>query len=104
MTYLNSLKADDLKPLLVDGGDWLFSLGRLHPNPLLQQQMLQKALLLIDAYNLFGTQAAAVGEHDLALGLDHLVQFQQRMKFPLLCANLKDATGQSPFAASTIVT
>ena len=104
MTYLNSLKSEGIDPFLVDGGDWLFSLGRLHPNPLLQQQMLQKALLLIDAYNLFGTQAAAVGEHDLALGLDRLVEFQQRMKFPLLCANLKDATGQSPFAASTIVT
>ena len=55
MTYLNSLKADGIQPLLVDGGDWLFSLGRLHPNPLLQQQMHQKALLLVDAYNLFGT-------------------------------------------------
>ena len=104
MTYLNSLKSEGIEPFLVDGGDWLFSLGRLHPNPLLQQQMLQKALLLIDAYNLFGTRAAALGEHDLALGLDRLVEFQKRMKFPLLCANFKDASGESPFAASTIVT
>jgi len=103
MTYLNSLKAEGIEPFIVDGGDWLFSLGRLHPNPLLQQQMLQKALLLVDAYNLFGTSAAAMGEHDLALGLDRLKELAARMKFPLLCANFKDGDGNSPFPASTIV-
>ena len=91
MTYLNSLKAEGLTPFIVDGGDWLFSLGRLHPNPLLQKQMLEKSKLLIDAYNRFGTAAVALGEHDLALGLDTLLELADRMKFPILCANLKDA-------------
>ncbi|MEE2882579.1 MAG: multiheme c-type cytochrome [Planctomycetota bacterium] len=103
MTYLNSLQAEGLTPFVVDGGDWLFSLGRLHPNPLLQKQMLEKGKLLIDAYNRFGTAATALGEHDLALGLDTLQQLVQRMNFPMLCANMTVADGSSPFAASTII-
>ena len=103
MTYLNSLATEGITPFIVDGGDWLFSLGRLHPNPLLQKQMLEKSKLLIDAYNRFNTAAVALGEHDLALGFDTLQELADRMKFPILCANMKAADGTAPFLASVVI-
>ena len=58
--------------------------------------MDEKAQLLIDAYNRFGTAAACLGEHDMALGLDRLIELNEKMKFPLLCANLSREDGTKP--------
>ncbi|MDG1455818.1 MAG: hypothetical protein P8R38_06380, partial [Planctomycetota bacterium] len=61
---MNSLKSEGIQPFILDGGDWLFHLNKLHSNPLVKKQMDEKAQLLIDAYNRFGTAAACLGEHD----------------------------------------
>ncbi|NCG56389.1 MAG: hypothetical protein GWP35_05755 [Proteobacteria bacterium] len=100
---MNSLKSEGIQPFIVDGGDWLFHLNKLHSNPLVQKQMDEKAQLLIDAYNRFGTAAACLGEHDMALGLDRLIELNGKMKFPLLCANLSLEDGTKPFSGSTLL-
>ncbi|MGB1398322.1 MAG: hypothetical protein ACPG7R_10815, partial [Planctomycetota bacterium] len=65
--------------------------------------MDEKAKLLIDAYNRFGTAAVCLGEHDMALGLDRLLELAKELKFPLLCANMTLKDGTRPFGGSTIV-
>ena len=102
MTYLNTFQSQGIDPLLLDGGDWLFSIKRVHPNPLVRRQMLEKARLLIEAYNRFGYDAAAVAEQDMALGLDILLDLQPSMKFPLLCSNLHDPEGNPVFEGSAV--
>lgn len=67
------------------------------------KQMDEKAKLLIDAYNRFGTAAVCLGEHDMALGLDRLLELAKELKFPLLCANMTLKDGTRPFGGSTIV-
>jgi len=103
MTYLNSLKRDGVEPILLDGGDWLFSLGNVKKNHFARRQLIDKGKLLVDAYNRFGYRAAAIAEHDLAFGIDTLRMLEERANFPFLCANLVQEGNQPVFPGSTII-
>ncbi len=103
MTYLNSLKREGIEPILLDGGDWLFSLGNVKKNHFARHQLIDKGKLLVDAYNRFGYRAAAIAEHDLAFGIDTLRMLEKRANFPFLCANLVGEGNQPVFPGSTII-
>ncbi|MFQ5654309.1 MAG: multiheme c-type cytochrome [Planctomycetota bacterium] len=104
MTYLRTVRASGIDPIILDGGDFLFTLSDYKSNKYRRRQMLEKARLLVEAYNRFGYAAAAVAECDLALGLDALKRIQKEMDFPLLCANLIDEeTGSPVFPPSTVI-
>ena len=102
-TYLTTIANQGIDPILLDGGDWLFNLGNVKKNKFAARQLLQKGKLLVDAYNQFGYAAAAVGEHDLAFGIDALKALEAQANFPFLCANLFDAEGKALFPGSTVV-
>ncbi len=103
MTFLSGIQKEGIDPILLDGGDWLFNLGNVKKNKFAARQLLQKAKLLVDAYNLFGYAAAAIAEHDLAFGIDTVQQLEAQAKFPFLCANLFDADGKQIFPGSTVI-
>ncbi len=103
MTYLNTLKSQKIDPILVDGGDWLFSIGTVKNNKHAERQLLDKGRLLVDAYNEFGYNAAAIAEHDLIFGIEVLREYEKRAKFPFLCANLLGADSKPLFPGSTVV-
>ena len=66
--------------------------------------MVEKAKLIIEAYNRMGYDACAVAECDLVMGLDTLRSLHPKMKFELLCANLVDKeSGKTIFPGSTVV-
>lgn len=88
MTYLSGLEQEGVDPILLDGGDWLFQLSNVKRNKFAERQLFDKARLLVDAYNLFGYDAAAIGENDLAQGIGPLLALEEKAKFPFLCANL----------------
>ncbi|MGA1780734.1 MAG: multiheme c-type cytochrome [Planctomycetota bacterium] len=101
-TYLDSVATEGIDPVLVDGGDWLFELGNVRMNKFAERQLRQKAELIVDAYNEFGYDAAAIGEHDLAFGIEFVEALAARARFPFLCANLL-RDGAPIFPGSTVI-
>ena len=103
MTYLETIESEGVDPVLVDGGDWLFHIGTVKRNPFAKRQISQKARLIVEAYNRFGYDAAAIAEHDLAFGLAEVLKLEKLAKFPFLCANMVDASGELIFKPGTII-
>ncbi|MCI0650775.1 MAG: hypothetical protein L0Z55_02705 [Planctomycetes bacterium] len=104
MTYFLGVRASGIDPVIIDGGDFLFAIKDWKANEFHRRQMTEKAKVIIEAYNIFGYAAAAVGECDLALGVDALLALRERMKFPLLCSNLARADdGTLVFPPSAII-
>lgn len=57
----------------------------------------ENGLWVIEAMNRLGYDAAALGNHDLDLGIDAAARLSRAARFPILCANLRDrATGRVP--------
>lgn len=104
MTFVKLMESAGTSPLLIDGGDFLFALKDYQANAFQRKQVKEKARLIVESYNRFGYDAVAVGECDLALGLQTLRELEQEMKFPLLCANLVQGEEQKPvFAGSHVL-
>ncbi|MBR3855415.1 MAG: metallophosphatase [Bacteroidaceae bacterium] len=72
-------KAAPESTLLLDCGD--FSQGSLYYN-------VFKGMFEIQAMNLLGYDASAIGNHEFDFGLDNLALLAEKAEFPLLCANL----------------
>jgi 2',3'-cyclic-nucleotide 2'-phosphodiesterase (5'-nucleotidase family) len=94
--YAKQLRAERDDVLLLDAGDWLekgdfigvATLGRV----------------TVQAMNRAGYDAAAVGNHDFAYGLDALLRLQKTAKFPTLTANVPaDSPAFGKFPASCVV-
>ncbi|MEE8142844.1 MAG: multiheme c-type cytochrome, partial [Planctomycetota bacterium] len=107
MTYVRGVQVSGVDPLLVDGGDFLFALGDSRGSDFRRRQNLEKAKVIIEAYNRLGYKVAAVAECDLTMGLKTLKQLEKRMKFQLLCANFVMQEGSSDsrqiFSPSSII-
>lgn len=103
MTYLSTFEKQGIDPILVDGGDWLFDIDKVKNNEPLLAQLRAKARLLVESYNIFGYEAAAIAEHDLILGIPVLRELEKGAKFPFLCANLLGADGKPLFRGSIVV-
>ena len=98
-TYLRNLQVNHRRLLLLDLGDLSAGFGR-------QEQL--KAETFVNAMNEMGYAAAAVGDRDVFLGLNHLAHLQREVaKFAMLCGNLirskADGSTERLFPASTTV-
>jgi 5'-nucleotidase / UDP-sugar diphosphatase len=62
-----------------------------------------KAHLFIESLNLMGYDALGIGDDDLTLGKDFLVEFSKKARFPFLSSNLVDAESKKPVFQSSIV-
>lgn len=87
--------------LFVDGGD-LFS-DRLRMDDKLREQATIKADSMFSMWSELGCAAMALGDFDLALGVEALQDLSARHSIPILCANLVDGNGERPFPGSVIV-
>lgn len=85
--------------MIVDAGDAL--LARTSPPP--APGDLNKAESIMRAQGLIGLDAMAVGELEVAVGLARLALLQRQTSQTLLCANLIDRRGRSPFAPRRLV-
>ena len=60
--------------------------------------MAEKAHLFIESFNLMGYDATGIGDDDLTLGKELLLEFSRKANFPFLCSNLLDeASGKNLF-------
>lgn len=103
MTFIRGLERSGINPLLLDGGDFLFTVNDYLANAFKRAQMVEKARLIVECYNRFGYRAAAVGECEIALGLPTLRKLEAEMRFPLICANLRDADDKLLFKPSVVL-
>jgi 2',3'-cyclic-nucleotide 2'-phosphodiesterase (5'-nucleotidase family) len=62
-----------------------------------------KAHLFIESLNLMGYDSLGVGDADLALGKDFLVDLAKKAKFPFLSSNLVDSESKKPVFQSSII-
>jgi len=74
--------------LMVDAGDFLFK-KYVTPIPETDAKMAsEKARVLLDAFGLMGCSALGIGDDDLSLGKDVLVEMSKKVGVPFLSANL----------------
>ena len=94
--------AFDGPTLVVDAGDLFFRRWSIPPR--YEAQARRTAALHADALKAWGAVAVAVGERDLAVGIEPLRQLAARGGVELLSANLRMAkSGQPPFPTFTVV-
>jgi 5'-nucleotidase/UDP-sugar diphosphatase len=65
--------------------------------------MEEKARLMIESFNLMGYDAIGIGDDDLTLGKEFLLEISKKANFPFLSSNLFDeASGKNFFQPSLI--
>jgi 2',3'-cyclic-nucleotide 2'-phosphodiesterase (5'-nucleotidase family) len=89
--------------LLLDSGDLFFD--KYHKAISVENVAAQseKAHLILKCYNLLGYDALGIGDDDLSLGKDFLVDLSKNAGFPFISSNLVDQeTGQALFPTYVI--
>jgi Cytochrome c554 and c-prime len=99
--YLKQLRDRGAQPLVLDAGD-LFAEG-VTVEAARMNDARKAAEFIAQTYRSFGTAAIAVGDQDLALGLDYLRQLGKDSELDFLLSNLIDAEGSSVFSESKLV-
>ena len=90
--WVKDLRESEKGILFSDAGDLLFK-KYLHPIPENELTgMAGKAHLIIESFNLMGYDALGIGDDDLTLGKEFLLEISRKANFPFLCSNLLDET------------
>lgn len=82
--------------LLIDAGDLLF---KKYKNPIPENEMdveKEKAQLMIENFNLMGLNAMAIGDDDLTLGKNFLIEISKKARFPFVSSNILDEESEKP--------
>jgi 2',3'-cyclic-nucleotide 2'-phosphodiesterase (5'-nucleotidase family) len=89
--------------LVLDSGDLLF---KKYMNPIQENElkgMTEKAQLIVESFNLTGYDAIGIGDDDLTLGKEFLLEISKNANFPFLSSNLlNEASGKVLFQSSLI--
>jgi 2',3'-cyclic-nucleotide 2'-phosphodiesterase (5'-nucleotidase family) len=76
--------------LVLDAGDLLF---KKFTNPIPEHELkmvTEKARLIIESFNLMGYNALGIGDDDLTLGKEFLLEISKKANFPFLSSNIFD--------------
>jgi len=87
---VKDLRESEKGILGLDSGDLLF---KRFSNPAPENELKgisEKAYLIIESLNLMGYDAIGIGEDDLTLGKDFLMEISKKANFPFLSSNLFD--------------
>jgi len=76
--------------LVLDAGDLLFKKFSNAVPEIEVKTVTRKAQLIIESFNLMGYDAVGVGDDDLTLGKESLLEMSKKAKFPFLSSNLLD--------------
>ncbi len=100
---MKDLRESEKEILVLDAGDLLF---KKYLNPIPENEfaaMAGKAHLIIESFNLMGYDAMGIGDDDLTLGKEFLLEISKKANFPFLCSNLLDeASGKTLFQTSLV--
>jgi len=84
------IRGSEKNLFLLDAGDLLF---KKYATPLPENDVksaTQRAYLFIESFNRMGYDALGVGDDDLSLGKDFLVEISKKANFPFLSSNIVD--------------
>lgn len=93
---MKELRGSKKEILVLDSGDLLF---KKFSDPIPENElkvMTQKAYLIIESFNLVGYDAMGIGDDDLSLGKEFLVEISKKANFPLLSSNIIDEGTEKP--------
>jgi len=82
------LKENRKDILVLDAGDLFF---KKFTNPISENELKrvsEKARLILEGFNLMGVDALGVGDGDLTLGKDFLMEISKKAQFPILSSNI----------------
>jgi len=100
---VKDLRESEKGILLLDSGDLLF---KKYLNPIPESELKgisAKAHLIIECLNLMGYDAMGIGDDDLTLGKEFLLEVSKKANFPFLSSNLLDeASGKILFQSFLI--
>jgi len=95
---VKELKENRKDVLILDAGDLFF---KKFSNPIPENELKRvgdKAWLILESFNLMGIDALGIGDDDLSLGRDFLVEMSSKAKFPFLSSNsIHEDTGKLLF-------
>jgi 5'-nucleotidase len=100
---VKDLRESEKGVLVLDSGDLLF---KKYLNPISENElkgMREKAYLIIESLNLMGYDGIGIGEDDLILGKEFLVEISKKAKFQFLSSNLLDETSGNTLFQSSII-
>jgi 2',3'-cyclic-nucleotide 2'-phosphodiesterase (5'-nucleotidase family) len=100
---VKDLRESEKGILVLDSGDLLF---KRFSNPIPENElkgMGEKAYLIIESLNLMGYDAIGIGEDDLSLGKDFLMEISKKANFPFLSSNFFDETSGNTLFQSSII-
>jgi 2',3'-cyclic-nucleotide 2'-phosphodiesterase (5'-nucleotidase family) len=85
---VKELKENRKDVLVLDAGDLLFK-KFTKPIPESDLKMVsEKAQLILEGFNLMGVDALGIGDDDLTLGRDFLMEMAKKAQFPFLSSNI----------------
>jgi 2',3'-cyclic-nucleotide 2'-phosphodiesterase (5'-nucleotidase family) len=92
---IEEIKKSGVDVLVVDAGNLLFSprVPRSLSAPQ-QKELLLRAQLIVDAFNLMGCEAVGVGEDELRLGVRDFKKLKKKAAFPFVSANVVRKNGR----------
>jgi 2',3'-cyclic-nucleotide 2'-phosphodiesterase (5'-nucleotidase family) len=80
----------------LDAGDLLFKKFSQPISENERNKFAEKAYLIIESFNLMGYDALGIGDDDLSLGKEFLMQISKKADFPFLCSNVMDEESGKP--------
>lgn len=102
LTYINTLKNNNIDPIILDAGDALFARPQYSLPNLPSEQYKAKAFL--EGYDKIGCDALNIGEYDLAGGYEFLKSIEKNSTIPFISANLREkVTGDLAFKPYLII-
>jgi 2',3'-cyclic-nucleotide 2'-phosphodiesterase (5'-nucleotidase family) len=76
--------------LVLDAGDLLFKKTHTPYQENEMERVKEKASLIVKSFNLMGYDALGIGDDDLNLGKEFLLEISKKANFPFLSSNLMD--------------
>ena len=91
---MKEIREKEKEMLVLDAGDLLF---KKFTNPIPENElkmMTEKARLIIESFNLMGYNALGIGDDDLTLGKEFLLEISKKVNFPFLSSNIFDEASE----------
>ena len=102
-SWVQSARETRKEFLLLDSGDLFFDRYRKAVPAQDVTALSEKARLILECYNVLGYDALGIGDDDLTLGKDFLVDLSEKAGFPFISSNLVDReTGQVLFQTHVV--
>lgn len=101
--WVKEIRESEKEILVLDSGDLLFK-KFLNPIPENESKgMGEEANLIIESFNLMTFDAIGIGDDDLTLGKEFLLEISKKANFPFLSSNLLNEVSGETFSQSSLI-